>query len=353
MKRRLICWLGVVAAASPFAMAIPAAGQDAYLRIVDVGAGLCVVAVAPGRHVMVYDTGAGAALCSAAVAELVPGGTIDLLVLSHSDIDHIGAAQAILRDYKVATILHPGDVRDGATIGKVRAAIGREPGAELWDLSRRKLPFGTRFPLGAANVTFVAGWSDAREIYGDDPSLDGSSHQSERYNGISLVVRFEYGGHSVLLTGDTLGRIENPARPDDGLCQYAERTMVANDANVPLRADVLVGQHHGSDDSTSNCFIRAVRPGWVVFSAGHEYRHPRQSTADRLIANGVDKDRILRTDRGDREPALRGRPRLKEWVYGSLRGCEDKPGDDDVEILLPVDPAAAVTVRYRENKIGC
>lgn len=354
MQYRFFWRAGAAATVPLMALATPAAGQDAYLRVVDVGAGLCVVAVTPDRHAMVYDSGAGAALCSAAVAGLVaPGEPIDLLVLSHSDIDHIGAAQAILRDYKVATILHPGDARDGATIRKVRAAIEREAGADLWDLSRRKLPFGTRFPLGAATVTFVAGWSDAREIYGNDPSLDGSSHQAERYNGISLVVRFDYGGHSVLLTGDTLGRIESPARPDDSLCQYAERNMVENEANVPLRADVLVGQHHGSDDSTSNCFIRAVRPGWVVFSAGHEYRHPRQSTADRLVANGVDKDRILRTDRGDREPPLRGKPRLKEWIYGSLRGCEDKPGDDDVEILLPADPGAAVTVRYRQNKSGC
>lgn len=121
---------------------------------------------------------------------------------------HIGAAQAILRDYKVITIVHPGDRRNGATIRRVRAAIKSEQEADVWDLSRRKLPFGTSFPLGTATVTFVAGWSDARKIYDADPPLDGSSHKAERYNGISLVIRFDYGGHSVLLSGDTLGRIE-------------------------------------------------------------------------------------------------------------------------------------------------
>lgn len=95
----------------------------------------------------------------------------------------------------------------------------------------------------------------------------------------------------------TLGRIENYRKPDETLCQYAERKMVANLAAVPIAGEILIGQHRGSDDSTSNCFIRAVLPTWVVFSAGHEYRHPRQSTADRLTAIGIDPDKILRTDR--------------------------------------------------------
>jgi competence protein ComEC len=341
-----------VASFAPIAGA-SAAAEEAHIRVVDVGAGLCVVATAPGGHAMVYDTGAGSTICAEAVAELVPSGWIDLMVLSHSDIDHIGAAQKILADYRVSTIIHPGDERPQQTIQKVREAIEREPGADVWNLATRPVPFGRQFMVGDATVTFVAGWSDPRSIVDADPSLDGAGHVAERNNGVSLVVRFAYHGHSVLLTGDTLGRIENYKRPDDTLCQYAERKMVANDAAVPLKSDVLIGQHHGSDDSTSNCFIRAVRPEWVVFSAGHEYRHPRQSTADRLMANGVDKDHMLRTDRGDYEPVKAGQGRLAEWVYGSLKGCVDKPGDDDIDIRLSSDPAAMIDVRYRDPKAGC
>jgi len=337
------CLLGLVASPSP------ASAQDAYLRVVDVGAGLCVIAVVPDGHAMVYDTGAGATRCGDAVAELVPAKAIDLLVLSHSDIDHIGAARRILAEHAVATILHPGDLRSGVTIANVRTDIANEAGARVINLATEDLPFGTTFPVGSATATFIAGWDDPREIYGSDPSLDGSGHQAERYNGISLVVRFEYGGHSVLLTGDTLGRIEG-SRLDETLCQYAEREMVENSATVPVRSDILVGQHHGSDDSSSNCFIRAVSPTWVVFSAGHEYLHPRQSAADRFLANGVDKDRMLRTDRGDNEG---GSGRGKEWIYGALAGCRDLPGDDDVEIRLPSTAGLPISVTYRRDKAGC
>lgn len=330
-------------------LAAPVAGQDVKLRVVDVGAGLCVIATTADGHAMVYDTGAGSKICGDAVAELVPSKQIDLLALSHSDIDHIGAARRILGENQVGIIIHPGDVRDGTTIANVRHDISQEPGASIVDLSVMDLPFGTQFAVGPAVATFVAGWSDPTKLYDQDPSLNGSGHKAERYNGISIVMRLSYGGHSVLLTGDTLGRIEG-TRKNDTLCQYAERKMVENSTAVPLESDILIGQHHGSDDSSSNCFIRAVNPRWVIFSAGHEYRHPRQSAADRYLSFGVAKERMLRTDRGDHEG---GRGRGKEWRFGGLRGCVDKPGDDDIEITLSDDPAVEPIVVYRTGQTGC
>ena len=329
--------------------AASAIGQDVKLRVVDVGAGLCVVATTSDGHAMVYDTGAGSARCGDAVGELVSSKKIDLLALSHSDIDHIGAARRILAENDVSTIIHPGDPRDGTAIARVRHDINQEPGASIIDLSAMNLPFGAEFAVGPAAVTLIAGWSDPTKIYDQDPSLDGSGHKAERYNGISIVMRLSYGGHSILLTGDTLGRIEG-TRKDDTLCQYAERKMVENSAAVPLESDILIGQHHGSDDSSSNCFIRAIKPRWVIFSAGHEYKHPRQSAADRFLSFGVLKERMLRTDRGDHEG---GRGRGKEWRFGGLRGCVDQPGDDDVEITLSPDPIVEPIVEYRTKKVGC
>ena len=327
------------------AWAGPAGAQALDVRVVDVGAGLCVVARTHDGHVMVYDTGAGAQICGDAVDELAPGAPIDLLILSHSDIDHIGAARRILAGHEVKTIIHPGDARGGDTIARVRADIGREQGASIVDLSAMALPFGTQFALGTATATFVAGWSDPQEIYDQDPSLDGRAHEPERFNGISIVMRVQYAAKSILLTGDTLGRIEK-SKKDDTLCQYAERKMVENAAVVPLQSDILIGQHHGSDDSSSNCFIRAVKPRWVIY----EYKHPRQSAADRFLANGVEKDRMLRTDRGDNEG---GRGRGKEWRYGGLRGCSDPRGDDDITISLPSDPVQEPIVQYRFGKATC
>lgn len=327
----------------------PAFAEDAVLRVVDVGAGLCVVAVVPGGHAMVYDTGRGYQRCLDAVEEMIPGTSIDLLVLSHSDDDHIGAAAKIVGSRVVSTIIHPGDARSGVNLDAAREAITTEADADVWNMAERPVPFGRSFAVGAATATFVAGWSNGHQTEAGDRPL---TEAAKLNNALSLVIRFSYAGHSVLLTGDTVGRIE---RDPDGACKYAERLMVENASHVPIDSDVLVGQHHGADNATSNCFIRAVSPEWVVFSAGSQYRHPRQSTANRLIANGVDKDRIFRTDRGDNEPSP-ARPRGDhdiEWVYGGLAQCRDKAGDDDVEIRLPGDSAAPPQVGYRTQRRGC
>src|SRR4051794_30245721 len=70
---------------------------DAVIRIVDIGPGLCAVATVPGGHGMLFDAGPpGATRCQQAVRELVPGRHLDLVVLSHSDKDHIGMVKAIL-----------------------------------------------------------------------------------------------------------------------------------------------------------------------------------------------------------------------------------------------------------------
>ena len=111
---------------------------------------------------------------------------------------------AILEENEAVSIIHPGDPR-GSSLIPIRKAIAEEPGADVWDLSRRKVPFGRRFPVGAATATFVAGWSDAHETIDGDPSLDGRAEMLN--NGLSIVIRFEYGGHAVLLTGDTVGRM--------------------------------------------------------------------------------------------------------------------------------------------------
>jgi len=332
--------VGLAAGVGPGAVQADPAG--AYLRVVDVGAGLCVVAVTPDGHAMVYDAGRGSKLCTDAVRELVPDGKIDLLVLSHSDIDHVGATEDILEYAEVSTIIHPGDPR-GPALAPIREAIEDES-AEVWTLQDRVPELGQVFQIGEATATFVAGWPRGADTRGaNEPALD----EAGRNNALSIVIRFEFRGHSALLTGDTVGR---PISPNDSLCRYGERIMVSRADEVPIKSDVLIGQHHGGDNGTSNCFIREVRPQFVVFSAGHAYRHPRQSVADRLVANGVDPANIFRTDRGDHEP---GTGREREWIMGSLVGCKDRSGDDDVEVMLPAIPGLPVEVRYRRETTGC
>jgi hypothetical protein len=125
--------------------------------------------------------------------------------------------------------------------------------------------------------------------------------------------------------------------------------MAAPGYRPSVDSDVLIGQHHGGDNATSTCFVRAVTPQFVVFSAGHAYHHPQQASVDRLtdthLAHPVAIANILRTDRGDNEGD-------GEMTAGS-GSCADAPGDDDVEIRLPLNPALGVDVHYRGPSRPC
>ncbi len=312
--------------------------DDLYVRVVDVGPGLCTITRVPGGRYMVYDAGHWSnKACLNGVRRVIEGEVIDLLIISHSDGDHLGNAPAILEEYEVRRIITTGSERpDAANWRAMQAAIGKEVdlgGASVQNLRTDPLEPGTRIKLNDATVTLVAGWHEW-------PTPAGLS-EAERRNVISLVVRLEYAGHSVLFSGDAVGRrIGDPA----SACKDGEKAMVDNRVAVPLASDVMIAPHHGADNGSSSCLIDAVAPTFVVFSAGHQYVHPRKAAAERYLSRGVAVTRMFRTDRGDAEGP-------EEWAEGRVANCKDPFGDDDVEIVLP--KTGAVQVAYRLNSTGC
>lgn len=149
------------------------AAQDAYVRVVDVGNGLCVIARAPGGETLLYDAGHSGSFCPDAVRELIGSRPLDIIVLSHSDSDHISDGRAILRANGARLILHPGDTRSGQMLEDLREEIEAQDAAEAEVRTMVSNPpgFGDTFPLGEATVRFVAGWSDGAQtaLPGDPP----------------------------------------------------------------------------------------------------------------------------------------------------------------------------------------
>ena len=96
MKRLTLAVLFVLA--TP-ALALEPQPDSVFVRVVDVGAGLCCVVKMPDDRYMVYDAGnfqdrGRSALHD--IGELIPPGShIDLLVLSHTDSDHVAAVKQI------------------------------------------------------------------------------------------------------------------------------------------------------------------------------------------------------------------------------------------------------------------
>ncbi|MFA5994727.1 MAG: MBL fold metallo-hydrolase, partial [Parcubacteria group bacterium] len=104
-------------------------------------------------------------------------------------------------------------------------------------------------------------------------------------NAYSVVTRLVFGKNTFLFTGDF------PETKEDDLIA----------SGVDLKSTVLKVAHHGSKYATSDKFLQAVSPQWVILSVGKNNRfgHPAPELLERLRHSQAE---ILRTDeQGDVE----------------------------------------------------
>lgn len=313
--------------------------EDLYVRVVDVGAGLCTITRAPGPHFMVYDAGHwNNHRCRDAALEIIGDHDIDLMVISHNDSDHLGDADLILDHFFVKKIIRTGFKRVGTGSWEdMNKAIGKETlaGATVINLGTEPLLPGTKLSFGAADIQLVRGYSNW-------PYDKGRLSAAELRNVISIVLRLTYQGSSILFAGDTVGRDLHVE--DDDQCKYAEQLMVDKSAEVPIDADVIIAPHHGSQTSGSTCFLNAVGAEFAIFSAGHAFRHPTERGVERYLGAGVSTSAIFRTDRGDDEG--NGESPLQR-----VPSCRDRSGDDDVEVVIRQN--GQVEVEYMTASADC
>ncbi|MBN2717649.1 MAG: MBL fold metallo-hydrolase [Deltaproteobacteria bacterium] len=99
---------------------------DAIVHVIDVGQALCTITETPDGHYMIYDTGHWQGEgCLNAALNLIKGDTIDLMVLSHTDADHLGDAAAIMDTFDVKQIIRTGIERETATWLKADEAMSK------------------------------------------------------------------------------------------------------------------------------------------------------------------------------------------------------------------------------------
>ena len=152
-------------------------------------------------------------------------------------------------------------------------------------------------------------------------------------NAVSIVMKVQYENRSVLFGGDAVGKLD-----DDQ--PVATEAFLLDSAKSQLDVDVVIAPHHGADNGSSDEFIDATSPEFVIFSAGHDHEHPKAATAARYIAAGVDANNMLRTDLGDDEGG-------DEWDHGSVPNLSDPIRDNDIVITITED--GVLTVDYVDN----
>jgi beta-lactamase superfamily II metal-dependent hydrolase len=296
---------------------------DYQLIVADVGQGLCVVGkeYSSGR-LFVYDSGRkDNKICFEILLQIAGGARkIDLLILSHSDSDHIGNARYIFRDFSVDTVLISGSERwDTEVWREMNLALAetvRTKNTSVINLSTFSLPELMNFQIG----------DDAffQFLYGGINSFESSlfSSLSKKRNALSIVGKLMLGKTSILLTGDTVGG-------KLGSCGGSEKKIVEKFASE-LKSDILIAPHHGAENSSSECLINAVIPSDIIISAGHHgsYRHPKKTTIERmLLLLNLSESNIWRTDLQDDEGD-------DEWEYMRVKECNDAIGDDSVNIKI-------------------
>lgn len=177
---------------------------------------------------------------------------IDVLFLTHGDYDHIGEAIAIIRNFRINKIVIPANFMRDELERKI-----------LYEAQKRGIDI---YEAEAGDV--VNGFH-----------ILSPTAQSDSKNDGSLVLLAEFGGMKWLFTGD--------------LEEQGEKALLETFPN--LTADVLKIGHHGSKTSTSEPFLKTVKPTYGIISAGRKNRfgHPHKEVIERLKKNRV---HILRTD---------------------------------------------------------
>ncbi|MDD7805410.1 MAG: DNA internalization-related competence protein ComEC/Rec2 [Endozoicomonas sp. (ex Botrylloides leachii)] len=217
---------------------------QAKITVLDVGQGLSVL-IHTKNHTLVYDTGdAFTDRFNAADCVIVPylrrAGiqSIDRIIISHGDKDHVGGLKPLLKHYDC------GDILSGTTIPYYDKNILFCQAGNQWNWD------GVQFNVLA------------------------SGGQWKKANDRSCVLKVTAGNESVLLTGDISYRIE-------------EHLLHLTKA---LESTVLLAPHHGSRFSSSLAFLSAVNPRYVLFSAGYKNRfsHPAKATLQRVVYQGAD-----------------------------------------------------------------
>ncbi|MBI4539646.1 MAG: DNA internalization-related competence protein ComEC/Rec2 [Gemmatimonadetes bacterium] len=266
MARHAVAVAGAVAAILLAPLATGHRGADLSLYFLDVGQGDATAIRSPlGRWILV-DAGPVNDRWDAGARLVVPflrregAARLELLVLTHGDLDHIGGAAAVLDEASVEALLEPGQVA-----GK-EAYLGI-----LERVDRRDIPW-IRAHAGQSILLDGVRLDVLHPLPGPlDPARDANDY--------SVVLRVGYGRFAALLMGDA----------------PADAELTAVNGLPDSRAAILKVGHHGSNTSTSTALLRATRPRAAVISAGrhNRYGHPAPSVLARLARAGV---RVLRTD---------------------------------------------------------
>jgi len=228
----------------------------------DIGQGDAIFIETPKGYQILIDGGPSSVILEKLGKEMpFWDRTIDLVILTHPEHDHISGLIEVLKRYEVDYILWTGVLRDTGEYKEWKRLIEEEIVQVKIAKADQKIFFSETF----LDVLY--------------PFEDLEGKDFKNTNNTSIALRLVFNNHSFIFTGD--------------LYKSVERKLI--DRGLYLDSNVLKVGHHGSKTSSCEEFLEKVKPEIAVISAGKEnpYNHPHPEVLEVLDKYDIT---VLRTD---------------------------------------------------------
>ena len=263
IKRIIYAVFFTVTLASIFVFTLERDRDLLEIYFLDIGQGDAVYIRTPEGHDMLIDGGPSKIVLQK-LSEVMPfyDRSIDVVIETHPDADHIGGLPSVLERYRVGLFIEPGIDSKNAI-----------------DDELRKIRMEKDIPSKLARRGMTINFGDGAHFDILYPDTDVSGFKNT--NDASIVGQMKYGSTTIMFTGDSPKKIENYLVSMDG-----ER----------LKSDVLKAGHHGSHTSSGEKYVKTVAPKYAIISVGkkNRYGHPH---ADVLKIFEKLEIQIIRTDK--------------------------------------------------------
>lgn len=224
------------------------------VSFLDVGQGDSIFIESPVGTQVIIDGGPDSRVLGELTTEMgIFDKTIDLLVATHPDRDHIAGLVDVLSRYKVSTIVLTTVEGESSEYQMFKDAVISENATIIEGYEGEVFDLGSG-TAGAVMLTLLFPPKDMIEL---------------DTNTSSIVAKLTYGNTSFLLTGDSPRSIESYL-----VSRYGES----------LHSTVLKVGHHGSRSSSGEDFLDAVAPRVAIIESGKDnpYGHPHKEVIDAL-----------------------------------------------------------------------
>ena len=211
---------------------------------------------------------------------------IEIVALTHPEVDHLFGLLAVLDKYKVDFFLTGPEGGNSAIytelISKIKNPASTAKRGEQKSKMKLENPYsGEKIKLG--EITLESLWPErewvATMIGGEREAILGAKTTHSKLNDFSLVFLLNYKDKKILLMGDADSQVQ--------------KNIVLNSTSLPI--DILKFPHHGSKTGMTEEFLEAISPKEAVISVGkNSYGHPTEEALDLLDKFGV---LVRRTDK--------------------------------------------------------